>query len=222
MELVPPNPEYSADEPHATVEHARRRWAGRMALHSPYEAGSDAYSDLGGGLPSHRADENTPKYPTGLEETILFADKQQRESVDSRHVEIIRAYDLSLDKLSSEQFHQLSLKDQLRVAVAGHDVIAKTEHRARLLRTDGNYSHPAFQHYGFLSQEEANAYAAALVILQHDLMTREVVNDIELAYRALKKSRHATLTELSRQTQDLTVSIEKDGNVVVGRKPAVK
>lgn len=219
MELVPPTPEHSEDEPHFT----QRQWVGRMALRSPYETGSDAYSDLGGGLPSRRTDVNTSKYPTGLDETILFAGNQQRESVDPRHVEIIRAYELSLDVLTSKQFHDLSLKDQMRVAVAGHDIITLTERRAEVLRVDGNFEHPAFLHYGFTSQHEADEYARELKLLQHELMTRDVVTDIEQAYEALKaKSLPSTMINLKKQTRNLTVSIERDGRVIVDSKPPTK
>jgi hypothetical protein len=223
MELVPPVTEHSAKEPHSTVEHAQRSWVGRAALHSPYEAGSDAYSDLGGGIPSHRPNTDTPKYPTGLDKTVLFADRLQRESVDPRHVEVVRAYELSLDVLTSAQFHELSLKDQMRVAVAGHDVIKLTERRADVLKVDGNFEHPAFLHYGFASQQEADAYADELKMLQHELMTRDIVIDIEQVYQALKvKSRSATMADLKKQTRNLTVSIERDGKVVVGDKPAIR
>lgn len=204
-----------------TQAHARRQ-VGRRALGRVYEDG-DAYSDLGGGLRPYRPVDEEVIYPTGRTETILFADSRQRELVDPRHAEILRAYELSLDQLSSSQFHQLSLKDQLRVAVAGHDVIATTESRARVLQTDGNYAHPAFQHYGFESQAEASQYANELIILQHDLMTRDVVNDIELTYRALKsKSRPATMAALKKQTRDLTISINDDGKVTLANKASAK
>lgn len=224
MELVPSLPENSEHEPRSVWEHARRRWVGRATLYPSYEAGTTAYSDLGGGLPSHRPIQDMPNYPTGIDETILFAGKHQRESVDPRYFEIVRAYELSLDVLTSTQFHHnMSLKDQMRVAVAGHDVIKLTERRADLLKVDGNFEHPAFLHYGFASQYEADEYAEDLKLLQHELMTRDVVADIERAYGVLKaKSLPSTMTNLKKQTRNLTVSIERDGKVTVGSKPPTK
>ncbi|HEV7952123.1 MAG TPA: hypothetical protein VGO98_02005 [Candidatus Saccharimonadales bacterium] len=224
MELVPPIPENSEHKSRSVREHERRKWAGRIAIHPPYEAGTTAYSDLGGGLPSHRPDQDPSNYPTGIDETILFAGKHQRESVDPRHFEIIRAYELSLDVLTPAQFHNdISLKDQMHVAVAGHDVIKLTERRANLLKIDGNFEHPAFLHYEFASQHEADEYAGELKLLQHELMTRDVVADIERAYEVLKaKSLPSTMAKLKKQTRNLTVSIERDGKVIVSSKPPTK
>lgn len=195
------------------------RQIGMRAIHPTYDDHEDAYSALGG----RRPHDDETNYPTGLRETIIFANEKQRESVDPRHVEIVRAYELSLDVLTSSQFRQLSLKDQMRVAVAGHAVIAATERRANVLKIDGNFENPIFQHYGFQSQEEANAYATELELLQHELMTRDVVIDIENTYGALKaKSLPATMEKLKNQTRDLTVSICDDGKVNVGNKALTK
>lgn len=221
MESTPGDPNNSETNLYAKAdEESCRRIGGRAVRRTydpTYEPHEDAHSALGGGIKSYRTPAVEKVYPTGLSETILFADRQQRESVDPRHAEFVRVYELSLDVLASSQFHQLSLKDQMRVAVAGHEVIAATEHRASVLRVDGNFEHPAFQHYGFASQQEADAYAVELKTLQHDLMTREVVMDIELMYRALaSKSRRSTMSALAKQTRDLLVIIEEDGKVKVG------
>jgi hypothetical protein len=206
-----------------TIDGEACRQIGARALHPTYEDYEDAHSALGGGVRPYRMPEVPKVYPTGLTETVLFADQHQRELIDPRHGEVVRTYELSLDVLSSAQFHELSLKDQMRVAVAGHYVIESAEHRSDVLKIDGNFENPMFLHYGFTTQEEASEYAEELKLLHHELMTRDVVIDIELAYRALKsKSRASTLAELKKQTRDLTVSVSDNGKVVVGNKAIAK
>jgi hypothetical protein len=220
MESTPHDPHNSEVKPHSITDEKTHHRLGARALHPPYEAYEDAHSANGGGVPPYKTEVAEQVYPTGLHETVLFTDRRQRGAVDPRYFEIIRAYDLSLDVLTSSQFRQMSLNEQMRVAVAGHEVIARTESRAMVLGVDGNFENPTFQQYGFQSQQEADVYAAQLKILQHDLMTRDVVTDIELAYRALKsKSNRATMTQLAKQTRNLIITIDEGGTAVVKNKP---
>ena len=221
MELVPPVHENSLNDSNSAHQHAQRHWVGRIAIRPPYDLGSDAYSDLGGGLPSHRPAEDRPKYPTGLDRTVLFADAQQRQEVPATHIEIQRAYDLSLNRLTSAEFSNLSIANQHMVAVAVHDLLSTVMRRAVVLAIDGNFENPTFMQYEFQSQQEANEYAAQLSLLHHELMTREVIATTKSSYAALcAHSSQTKIRNLAKQVRDLTLHITDDHQVRVGHRKA--
>lgn len=193
------------------------RAIGQIALHPTYDRNEDAHSALGGGVPAYKDDMS--RSPTGIDKTILFSDEAQRGLIKPQYIEIRRAYDLSLDKLTSHQFNNLSMTDQKLLAVAGHAVVAGAKHRARILRIDGNFEHPSFAHYEFPTQEEANVYADLLAILHQDLLARDVIGNMESTYHELKqKSRPSTFSALTKKARELQVVISRNGKVIVGHK----
>lgn len=158
--------------------------ANENVIHFPvrtsYEARDDPYYELGGGLPSRHEAEVSRVRP---ERT--FFDVDERTPENAWQSEVNRAYDLSLSGvLEPGHLERLTKKDLSVVMIAVHDLYTTLNHRAPLLRVDGNYEHPNFVKYNFESQAEASNYAGILFALRDSLDEQPVVRQLLAQHRA--------------------------------------